>query len=124
MKKARQLSYGPYTNIAPLTYEFLRVHFVYSFPMPMFTEAMRTIEISHWGNIKVDEYFNMFNEAAGIKGEFGRVDFNSYNPNDGKQAVKSLETQLPRYIKGLYYHDYIGNISSSEAFRGEDYVRF
>jgi hypothetical protein len=47
-----------------------------------------------------------------------------YNPNDGKHAVKALETRLPRYIRGLYYYDYIGNISSSEAYRGEDYVSF
>jgi hypothetical protein len=72
----------------------------------------------------VEEYFNIFNEAAGIKGEFSRVDYNMYNPNDGKHAIKSLETQLPRYIRGLYYYDYIGNISTSEAFRGEEHVSF
>ena len=60
--------------------------------MPVFTEATRTIEISHWGNINVEEYFYIFNEASAIKGEFSRVDYNMYNPNDGKQAIKSLET--------------------------------
>jgi oligosaccharyltransferase complex subunit alpha (ribophorin I) len=35
----------------------------------------KTIEVSHWGNILVDEYYELFNEAAGIKGEFGRVDY-------------------------------------------------
>ena len=92
--------------------------------MPVFTEATRTIEISHWGNINVEEHFEVFNEAAGIKGEFSRVDYNQYNPNDGKNAIKQLETKLPRYIRGLYYYDYIGNISSSEAYRGEDSVSF
>jgi oligosaccharyltransferase complex subunit alpha (ribophorin I) len=35
-----------------------------------------------------------------------------------------LETQLPRYIRGLYYWDYIGNISSSNALREDNEVRF
>jgi len=43
--------------------------------MAIFTEVAKTIEVSHWGNILVDEYYDMFNEAAGIKGEFGRVDY-------------------------------------------------
>lgn len=31
---------------------------------------------------------------------------------------------MPRYIRGLYYYDYIGNISSSHAFRDSDKVAF
>jgi hypothetical protein len=47
-----------------------------------------------------------------------------YNPSDGKHAVKSLETKLPRYIRGLYYYDFIGNISSSNAYRNSETVDF
>jgi hypothetical protein len=35
-----------------------------------------------------------------------------------------METDLARYIRGLYYWDYIGNISSSNAFREMDKVKF
>jgi len=58
-----------------LTHEELVVHFKFNKPMAIFTEVAKTIEVSHWGNILVDEYYDMFNEAAGIKGEFGRVDY-------------------------------------------------
>jgi len=92
--------------------------------MALFTEATRTIEVSHWGNINVEEHYEMLNEGAGIKGEWGRVDYNMYNPNDGKNAIKGLTTRLPRYIRGLYYYDYIGNISTSVAYRDADYVHF
>jgi len=85
--------------------------------MPIFTEVKRQIQISHWGNINVDEHFELFNEAAGVKGEWGRVDYNMYNPNDGKNAIKNFNIDLPRYIRGLYYYDFIGNISSSHAYR-------
>jgi oligosaccharyltransferase complex subunit alpha (ribophorin I) len=100
------------------------VHYKYNAPVPIFTEVKRTIEISHWGNILVDEYYNLFNEAAGIKGEFGRVDYQHWNPSVAPYAVKSVETDLPRYVRGLYYWDYIGNISSSSAFRDSDQVKF
>jgi oligosaccharyltransferase complex subunit alpha (ribophorin I) len=82
----------------------------------------KTIEISHWGNILIDEYYNIFNEAAGIKGEFGRVDYQHWNPNHAPYAVKSLSADLPRHIRGLYYWDFIGNISSSQAYRDNDKV--
>jgi oligosaccharyltransferase complex subunit alpha (ribophorin I) len=92
--------------------------------MPIFQEVKKTIEVSHWGNINVDEYYELFNEAAGIKGEFGRVDYQSWDPSRASYAIKSLQTDLPRYIRGLYYWDYIGNISSSNAFREENKVSF
>jgi oligosaccharyltransferase complex subunit alpha (ribophorin I) len=100
------------------------VHYKLNTPLPIFLEVKKTIEISHWGNILVDEYYDLFNEAAGIKGEFGRVDYQHWNPNIANYAIKSLETQLPRYVRGLYYWDYIGNISTSNAFRDIDKVKF
>jgi oligosaccharyltransferase complex subunit alpha (ribophorin I) len=51
------------------------IHFRFNGPLPIFTEVRKTMEVSHWGNINVDEYYNLFNEAAGIRGEFGRVDY-------------------------------------------------
>mmetsp|Transcript_2521 Transcript_2521/g.3896 ORF Transcript_2521/g.3896 Transcript_2521/m.3896 type:complete len:235 (-) Transcript_2521:26-730(-) len=67
----------------------------------------------------------MYNEAAGINGQFSRVDYMPYfNPNHGQNAINKLGTSLPSYIHGLYYYDYIGNISSSHAFRHDDHVSF
>jgi len=96
------------------------IHYKFNGPLPIFTEVKKTIEISHWGNILVDEYYDLFNEAAGINGEFGRVDYQHWNPSVASYAIKSLETGLSRYIRGLYYWDYIGNISTSHAFRELD----
>lgn len=123
-KKAKQLRYGPYKDVEPLTYSEVMLHLKSNAPMPIFTDVKKTIEISHWGNILVDEYYEIFNQAAGIKGEFGRVDYQHWDPTRAPYAVKSLETELPVYIRGLYYWDFIGNISSSAAYREDDFVRF
>ena len=123
-KKLKQIKYGSFKDIPALTYEEVMLHFRENRAQPIFTDVKKTIEVSHWGNILVDEYYELFNDAAGIKGEFGRVDYQHWNPQVAQYAVKNLETRLPHYIRGLYYWDYIGNISTSNAFREEDDVRF
>ena len=35
-----------------------------------------------------------------------------------------MGVELPQYISGLYYYDYIGNISSSNAKRTDQAVEF
>jgi hypothetical protein len=40
----------------------------------------------------------------------------------GMSALKSLKAELPYHIKGLYYTDEIGNISTSNAFRDVRYL--
>lgn len=123
-KKSRSLKYGPFKNVEALTFSEMIFHYKHNKPMPIFQEVKKTIEVSHWGNINVDEYYEMYNEAAGIKGEFGRVDYQSWDSSRAQYAIKSLSTELPRYIRGLYYWDFIGNISSSSAFRDDDKVNF
>ena len=51
------------------------LHYKSNVPLPIFHQVKKQIEVSHWGNILVDEYYELFNDAAGIKGEFGRVDY-------------------------------------------------
>jgi hypothetical protein len=58
--------------------------YTYPYPLPYFKKATRDIFVSHWGSIAVDEYFDIFNEAAGINGQFSRVDYMPHiNPNHG-----------------------------------------
>jgi oligosaccharyltransferase complex subunit alpha (ribophorin I) len=119
------MTYGPFQNIEPLTFSQIQLFFTYPYPLPYFTKATRDIYVSHWGSIAVDEYFYLYNQAAGINGQFSRVDYMPHiNPSHGQNAINSLGTTLPVYISGLYYYDYIGNISSSNAERTADNVVF
>ena len=36
-KKVKTLKYGPYENVKPFSYDFLRIHFRMPFPIPHFT---------------------------------------------------------------------------------------
>jgi len=42
----------------------------------------------------------------------------------GDTSIKSLATEFPRHIHDLYYYDFIGNISSSSAYRDDEKVDF
>lgn len=81
------------------------------------TSSEKKIEISHWGNIHIQTFNKLFNFGANLKGEFGRVVYNKWNPAAGKNGVKHLNAELPYHAWGAYYYDEIGNISTSSASR-------
>jgi oligosaccharyltransferase complex subunit alpha (ribophorin I) len=43
-----------------------------------FKEVTKAIEVSHWGNIAIEETYLIRNEGAKLAGEYSRVDFNQY----------------------------------------------
>ena len=44
-------------------------------PELLLTEATKTVHVSHWGFIGVDEYFQLENIGAKLRGEFNRLDY-------------------------------------------------
>jgi len=54
-------TYGPYKDIAPITFEQIQIFFTYPYPLPFFSKATRDVYVSHWGSIAIDEYFKIFN---------------------------------------------------------------
>lgn len=106
------LNYGPYDNIAPLTKEELVIHYENNSPFMTVTRLERVIEVSHWGNIAIEETIDILHSGAILKGSFSRYEFQK----DGRNAlssVKSYKTMLPAAASGVYYRDTNGNISTS-----------
>lgn len=48
----------------------------------------RVIEVSHWGNIAVEETFDVSHSGAKLKGSFSRYDYQ--RQQDGFSSVKSF----------------------------------
>lgn len=105
------------TNIEPFTLEKHIVHGVNNEPQVVFSEVERIIEVSHWGNIAITEFYKLKNVGPTLKGEFSRVQFSSQNNFEAKNAWKGIQTKLPYEIRGLYYRDEVGNISTSKAYK-------
>ena len=75
------------------------------------SQLTRTIEISHWGNIAVEETVDMYHSGAKLKGPFSRLEY--MRRQGGASSVKSFKTMLPPASSDVYYRDEIGNISTS-----------
>lgn len=104
-------------DLSPFTTTRHIAHGVNNSPQVLFSEVERIIEVSHWGNIAVVEFYKLKNVGPELKGEFSRVQFSSQNNFEARNAWKGIETTYPYEIWGLYYRDEVGNISTSRAYR-------
>ncbi|XP_072181810.1 dolichyl-diphosphooligosaccharide--protein glycosyltransferase subunit 1-like [Diadema setosum] len=114
------ITYGPYEDVAPMTPEALKVHYENNSPFLTVTTMTRVIEVSHWGNIAVEETVDVSHTGALLKGSFSRYDYQ--RTQDGYSSIKSYKTILPAAARDVYYRDEIGNISTSNLIEHDDYV--
>ncbi|XP_033746394.1 dolichyl-diphosphooligosaccharide--protein glycosyltransferase subunit 1-like [Pecten maximus] len=116
----KTITYGPYEKREPFTQAELKVHFESSSPFLAVTSMERIIEVSHWGNIAIEEHIDLRHSGAKLKGPFSRYDYQ--RSQDGVSSVKSFKTVLPAAAKDVYYRDEIGNISTSNLKELDDMV--
>jgi len=105
------ITYGPYENLPAFSQSAMDVHYENNAPFLTVTDLDRTIEVSHWGNIAVEETVDVLHTGAELKGTFSRYDFQ--RQAEGFPFVKSFKTVLPSSAADVYYRDEIGNISTS-----------
>lgn len=106
------ITYGSYDNIAEFTNEPIVVHYENHSPFLTVTRLERWIEVSHWGNIAVEETLEVEHAGAKLKGSFSRYDYQK-DTRGSQPSVKSYKTILPASATGVYYRDMNGNISTS-----------
>lgn len=115
------ITYGTYDNTESFTVKPVRIHFQNDSPFLSVTHMTRLIELSQWGNIAVEESYEIVHAGARLKGSFSRYDFQrDHRPN--MPAVKSYHTILPAAARDVYYRDEIGNISTSHLLVRDDAV--
>ncbi|GBF90218.1 hypothetical protein Rsub_03351 [Raphidocelis subcapitata] len=93
----------------------LKVHFHHDKPFKKVTKLVREIEVSHWGNIYVEESYEIINAGAEHKGAFSRL--RHAQQGGAGNSFQMLRARLPPSAHSLYYRDLIGNISSSNTRR-------
>ena len=103
--------------IEPLKTIPLRIHYEFNHPLMIFNQAQRIFEVSHWGNVAIEERYQIENVGAKLEGEFGRVDYDNHGRHGGMNALKRLKAKLPLRSNNLWYRDEIGNVSTSRAVR-------
>ena len=110
------ITYGPYENIVPLTeviecrskcsarvsadifflQEEIVVHYENNSPFLSVSNLVRHIEISHWGNIAVEETVDVFHGGAKLKGSFSRFEYQ--REHNGISSVKAFKVRRSRTI--------------------------
>lgn len=106
------ITYGPYDNIEPFSDSPITVHYENHAPFLTITRLERWIEVSHWGNIAVEETIDITHTGAKLVGSFSRYDYQK-DTRATQPSVKSYKTILPASATGVYYRDTNGNISTS-----------
>ncbi|KAL1124131.1 hypothetical protein AAG570_001901 [Ranatra chinensis] len=105
-----------YTKLNPVsisdTTDPMVVHYENNSPFLRVIRLERVIEVSHWGNIAVEETVDMVHVGATLSGPFSRYEFQRES-HSGLSSVKSFKTILPAAASDIYYRDDIGNISTS-----------
>lgn len=111
------ITYGPYNKVKPYAVSLMKLHFENNRPFLAVRKMVKEIEVSHWGNVAVEETYEVEHTGAALKGPFSRVQ--RYNP----AAARDMILYLPPYASDIYYRDEIGNISSSHTWFAENYVK-
>uniref|UniRef100_UPI00398F1C7A dolichyl-diphosphooligosaccharide--protein glycosyltransferase subunit 1 n=1 Tax=Pristiophorus japonicus TaxID=55135 RepID=UPI00398F1C7A len=120
-KSEDSIDYGPFKDVAAYSQDPLRVHYENNNPFLAIVGMTRLIEVSHWGNIAVEETIDLKHCGAVLKGPFSRYDYQR-QPDSGISSVKSFKTILPAAAQDVYYRDDIGNISTSHLVVLDDSV--
>lgn len=88
--------------VSEYSFEPITVHYENHNPFLTVTRLERVIEVSHWGNIAVEETLDMVHSGAVLKGAFSRYDFQK-DGRSGQASIKSYKTILPASATGVYY---------------------
>jgi len=142
-KSGASLSYGPYADAGPFSARALRVHYENNSPFAEVTALTREVEVSHWGNVYVEETYKLRHGGARLKarapparppgrvggrlpgrmcepgaarqGEWSRLEYQADPRQHGVASFRQLAAVLPRGAHSLYFRDEIGNVSTSHV---------
>lgn len=120
-KSEEVIEYGPFRDVAAFSQDTMKIHYENNSPFLTISSITRIIEVSHWGNIAVEETIDLRHTGAILKGPFSRYDYQRQS-DSGISSVKSFKTILPASAQDVYYRDEIGNISTSHLQVLEDSV--
>ena len=71
----------------------MKIHYENNSPFLSISSITRTIEVSHWGNIAVEETIDLRHTGAYLKGPFSRYDYQRQS-DSGISSVKSFKVSF------------------------------
>jgi len=105
------IEFGPYNDLEPLASSPLKIHYENEYPFVTMTTMRKQIEISHYGNINVEEHYILQHTGAKLRGVFSRYEYQRQQKSGA--SFRSIRALPPASASNIYYRDQIGNISTS-----------
>ncbi|KAK9807214.1 hypothetical protein WJX73_009902 [Symbiochloris irregularis] len=113
------LTYGPYGDHKPFSLlaqqSRMRVHYETNAPFLEALTLTRDIEVSHWGNVYVEERYKLQHTGARHKGTWSRLDYMTKAVMGVGNVIPEFKAVLPAGAHSIYYRDAIGNVSTSRT---------
>jgi len=120
-EQKQMITFGPYFDVPAWSYTEIYVHFFNTARFITVDSLVRDIEVSHWGNVAVEESFVLHHGGTPLEGTFSRLD---YMMGRTGNSIPQFVQHLPQGAHEIYYRDIIGNISTSHVSRRADFVNF
>lgn len=115
-----KIEYGPFSDIEPLSSISIKIHSENNSPFATMRTMVREIEVSHWGNVAVEDSFLLVHNGAKLKNGFSRHDYQQSQQGDDP-SFHGIMAHIPNAATDVYYRDQIGNISTSHLRYENDY---
>ncbi|ORY93294.1 Ribophorin I, partial [Syncephalastrum racemosum] len=117
-----KITYGPFHDIGPESYQPLECHYEYPRPILTVTELERDLQLSHWANVlQVEENYKLHHAGAELESHFSRLQHQLSRMVHGQTSVlKDLTFKFPPNTRDIYYRDDIGNVSTSRVQHQQD----
>lgn len=90
-----------------------RIHGENNTPFAHADWVVREVEVSLWGNVAVEEHYELRHAGARLKHGFSRIDYSARG--QAGASFSALTAVLPPGASDVYYRDVIGNISTSHV---------
>lgn len=78
----------------------LSVHYMNNFPFKKFLSVQREVVISHWGNIAVEEVYEVMHAGAELQGGFSRLEFHKSLQRNYQERDNSVDLPMFQYLSG------------------------
>ncbi|XP_023213915.1 dolichyl-diphosphooligosaccharide--protein glycosyltransferase subunit 1-like, partial [Centruroides sculpturatus] len=102
------ITYGPYENVAPFSLNKMTVHYENNNPFLTVTNLERSIEVSHWGVISVEEVVDIKHSGSVLKGPFSRYEYQ--RDQSGFSSVRNFKVRNNYIIKYIQLNMSISNL--------------
>jgi oligosaccharyltransferase complex subunit alpha (ribophorin I) len=114
-KAGKAINFPDFKDLAANQDELFKTHYEANIQFLSTHYLFREVEVSHWGNVKVENNAEVRHRGAILDGSYSRVQYGHDGGDDASNVhwVPKLTAVLPVDSYDVYYGDQIGNISTS-----------